>query len=66
MPNLIGHFNHILSDTNQICQPAIYIADALYLLLWMLAQMFADLADDGFFSEVQWYLQQQVLFAATS
>jgi hypothetical protein len=55
-PNLIGHFNHILSDTNQLCQPA----------LWMLAQMFANLADDSFFNEVQWYLQQQVLFAATS
>jgi hypothetical protein len=32
----------------------------------MLAQVFANLADDSFFNEVQWYLQQQVLFAATS
>ena len=42
------------------------MAYALYQSLWMLAQVFANLADDGFFSEMQWYFQQQVLFAATS
>jgi hypothetical protein len=39
------------------------MAYALYQSLWMLAQVFANLANDGFLSEMQWYFQQQVLFA---
>ncbi len=42
------------------------MANAFNLAFWMLAQMFANLTDDGLFCEVQWYFKQQVLSAAAT